>query len=304
MKSDKESIRYDNHEQEWDRCINDSERRKVAATWMAQEDTLDRWRHDKIYNILKNIIDHDYSKTWLTVADGRYGTDANALIRLGANKVMCTDISDKLLKFGSDEGFINDFSAQNAEALTFESDSYDFVLCKEGYHHFPRPHIALHEMLRVAKVGVVLIEPNDHFLENRPINRFIHIIKKILGRDANASGHGFEPVGNYVFSTSKREFEKVQLGMHRRFIAFKELNDYYETGFEFIPLNDKKGQHRGIIRKTKTLLYLRDLLSKLGLVSSSLLITILFKQNSNNSLRQSLIENNWEVKELPKNPYL
>ena len=196
MKEMKENIRYDNHEEEWDRCINDSERSKVAATWLAQEETLDRWRHERMYKLLKPIIEHDPNRAWLTVGDGRYGTDANA------------------------------------------------------------------------------------------------------------SGHGFEPVGNYVFSTSKREFEKVQLGMHRRFIAFKEINDYYQAGFEFIPLNGKKREDRSTIRKAKVLLNLRNLLSKLGLVSSSVLVSILFKGDPDNSLLLRLAENGWEVKELPKNPFL
>jgi ubiquinone/menaquinone biosynthesis C-methylase UbiE len=257
-----------------------------------------------MYKLLKPIIEHDPNRAWLTVGDGRYGTDANALIRLGANRVMCTDISDKLLKLGNAGGFIADYSAQNAEALTFDADSYDFVLCKEAYHHFPRPHIALHEMLRVARVGVVLMEPNDPHAESRLLNRFLHLIKNMLGRNANASGHGFEPVGNYVFSTSKREFEKVQLGMHRRFIAFKEINDYYQAGFEFIPLNGEKREDRSTIRKAKVLLNLRNLLSKLGLVSSSLLVSILFKGDPDNSLLLRLAENGWQVKELPKNPFL
>ena len=36
-----EKIRYDNHEEEWDKCINDDERKKTAATWISQEETLD-----------------------------------------------------------------------------------------------------------------------------------------------------------------------------------------------------------------------------------------------------------------------
>ena len=300
-----EKIRYDNHEEEWDKCINDNERKKIAATWISPENTLDKWRHERIYNLLRPIVTNDTNKTWLTVGDGRYGTDANALLKMGAKEVMCTDISDKLLKFGNQEGFIKDYSAQNAESMDFETSSYDFVLCKEAYHHFPRPHIALHEMMRVAKVGVILVEPNDSIIENRFINRYLDRIKKILGRrGANKSGHAFEPVGNYVFSISKRELEKVQLGMHRTSIAFNEMNDYYESGFEFIKINDKNKKTKLIIKKTKMLIYARDFLTKLGLVSSSMLITVLFKENANNSILPILVENNWEIKELPKNPYL
>ena len=167
----KEQIKYDKHEEEWEKAVTDVERKKVALTWLEQNSTLDRWRHDRIYDLLKPIIEYNSSISWLTVGDGRYGTDANALFRLGATKVMCTDISDKLLKIGNKKGFIKDYSAQNAESLTFDNDQFDFTLCKESYHHFPRPHIALHEMLRVSKLGVILIEPMDTMFKPKILNK-------------------------------------------------------------------------------------------------------------------------------------
>ena len=126
----KEEIKYDKHEEEWDKALNDRDRNKVALTWLNQNSTLDRWRHDRMYDHLKPIIDFNNKKSWLTVGDGRYGTDANALFKLGATKVMCTDISDKLLKIGSEKGFIKDYSAQNAENLTFDNDQFDFTCVK------------------------------------------------------------------------------------------------------------------------------------------------------------------------------
>ncbi|WP_158308790.1 methyltransferase domain-containing protein [Desulfocurvibacter africanus] len=76
--------------------------------------------------------------------------------------------------------FIPEYSVENAEKLSFANGSYDYLLCKEAFHHFPRPMIALYEMLRVARKGIVLIEPNDN------------------GAD------GFEECGNYVYSLSRR----------------------------------------------------------------------------------------------------
>lgn len=40
-----------------------------------------------------------------------------------------------------------------------QDDAFDYVLCKDSYHHMPRPMIALYQMLRVARRAVVLIEP-------------------------------------------------------------------------------------------------------------------------------------------------
>ena len=223
----REHIKYDNHEEAWAKTITDKMRRKVALSWLNQNSTIDRWRHDRLYNLLRPLIKFNKEKKWLTVGDGRYGTDANALLKMGATNVMCTDISDTLLKTGREKGFIKDYSAQNAENITFENEQFDFALCKEAYHHFPRPHIALHEMLRVSKLGVILIEPNDAIIQPKILDKIFPIIKRLLGKSPNKEAHSFETIGNYVFSISERELEKFQLGMHRRHIAFMYANDYY-----------------------------------------------------------------------------
>lgn len=300
----KEEIKYDKSDESYEKALIDKDRNKVALTWLNQNSTLDRWRHDRMYDHLKPIIDFNNKKSWLTVGDGRYGTDANALFRLGATKVMCTDISDKLLKIGNEKGFIKDYSAQNAENLTFDNDQFDFTLCKEAYHHFPRPHIALHEMLRVSKLGVILIEPLDRQFKPRFINRFAPIIKKFLGKPYNNDGHSFEPVGNYVFSISERELEKVQLGMHRRHIAYNYINDYYQPGFEFINLDSTEKSDIKVIRKAQIFIKMKDYLSRFNLLRPGLLCAILFKDEPSSLLIDSLENSGWRVKTLPRNPYL
>ena len=53
---------------------------KKAETWK-QFDTIDAWRHKRMYdNLLPLIKNYPFSK-WLTIGDGRYGTDANYLLR-------------------------------------------------------------------------------------------------------------------------------------------------------------------------------------------------------------------------------
>jgi SAM-dependent methyltransferase len=216
---------------------------------------------------------------------------------------MCTDLHDKLLKKANKTAFTNEFQVENAENLSFQNEQFDFVLCKESFHHFPRPHIALHEMLRVANIGVILIEPNDPII-NKKFTPFLSIIKKLLGKKSVGSHHNFEPVGNYVFSISNRELEKIQLGMHRRYIAFKYINDYYEPGFEFISLDSKIFSEQKKIKTTKFIIKLRDLLTQYGLISPGILASILFKSEPNPSLLSNLKKIGWKIKVLPRNPYL
>jgi ubiquinone/menaquinone biosynthesis C-methylase UbiE len=299
-----DEIVYDRHEEEWDECLNNAEKNKVALTWLNQNDTLDRWRHNRTYQIVKPIIKLFPFYQWLTVGDGRYGTDGNALNLMGAKDVFCTDISDSLLKIGNSHGLIGNYAAENAEKLSFEKNRFDFVFCKESYHHFPRPHIALHEMLRVCRVGVVLIEPDDQKISRAPLRFIVPMVKKLLGRKVMRDNHSFEPVGNYVFSISKREIEKIQLGMHRRYVAFNYINDYYEPGFEFIDLNTKNKSEKIKILKTKCIILFRDLLCRVGLVSPGLLASILFKDEPDQSLLIALKNNGWDVVKLPKNPFV
>jgi ubiquinone/menaquinone biosynthesis C-methylase UbiE len=303
-----EHIKYDNHEEEWEKVLNVESRKKIASTWLEKNKTINRWRHDRMYKLLKPLINFDINLNWLTVGDGRYGTDANALLSLGVKDVMCTDISDKLLRIGNENGFINQYSAENAENMSFENESFDFVLCKEAYHHFPRPHIALHEMFRVSKVGVILIEPCDAKISTPFFDILFPFIKKIrrkiLNREYDDSGHAFEPVGNYVFSISERELEKIQLGMHRRFIAFNNMNDYYESGYEFIKLDSKNSFDNKKIKKTKFVIKARDILVKYGLATPGIIFSILFKSEPDPALLGMLKKEGWNVRILPKNPYL
>ena len=79
-----EYIKYDNHENEWEKVLNDASRKKIATTWLNQTNSMDRWRHDRMYKLMGQLIKYNKNFSWLTVGDGRYGTDANALLKLGA----------------------------------------------------------------------------------------------------------------------------------------------------------------------------------------------------------------------------
>jgi ubiquinone/menaquinone biosynthesis C-methylase UbiE len=125
-------IKYDRHQEHWDAAINDPETKKVASTWLNQSNTLDRWRHNRMYSTLKPIIEDNPEASWLTVGDGRFGTDAHNIIEMGAKSVHASDISDTLLKVGNEKGFIQSYSAENAEALSFADNSSDFgLLCHD-----------------------------------------------------------------------------------------------------------------------------------------------------------------------------
>src|SRR5262249_1159034 len=148
------------------------------------------------------------------------------------------------------------------------------VFCKESYHHFPRPMLALYEMLRVARKSVVLIEPNEapvlhssKFVVKRLIERVLlrYGLTSIL-RTQDMSVirdyyNAWEEVGNYAYTISEREIEKVAWGMGYAACAFKGLNDYYEKGVEF----EKAADDSLLFRKVKERIGHADRLVRLGL---------------------------------------
>jgi hypothetical protein len=92
--------------------------------------------------------------------------------------------------------------------------------------------------------------------------------------------------------------------MHRRYLAYLYVNDYYEPGFEFINIDTTKKADIRKIRKVKLLIKLRDLLCRLNLISPGILCAILFKEDPSSVLIDSLKSSGWQVKKLPRNPYL
>ena len=56
------------------------------------------------------------------------------------------------------------YEKQNCENISFESQSFDLVFCKEGLHHLARPVLGLYEMLRVCSDAVIFVEPFDSIL--------------------------------------------------------------------------------------------------------------------------------------------
>jgi ubiquinone/menaquinone biosynthesis C-methylase UbiE len=271
-----------------------------GKTWLESE-TVDAWRHDRMYQSLNAVVGADPKATWLTIGDGRYGNDATCLLRQGCDAV-AADISDLLLKEAKDNGYISDYRTENAEALSCRNDEFDYVLCKEAYHHFPRPMLALYEMLRVARKGVFLIEPNDGFVNTTCrtllFGRMRRMPKALLRRDCD--WHVFEETGNYVFSISRREIEKVAVGLNYETVAFGGINDAYFIGVE----HEKMSESGPLQRKIKRRIAIANLLRKLGLMDYTILAAVPFKLKPSDEMIRGLAVQGFEVRHLPMNPHI
>jgi len=111
------------------------------------------WLQQIFFQCLQPLLKIE-DQRWLTIGDA-YGFDAQYILSKGSN-ALATDLKSDFLEVALQEGIIQEYAAENAESLSFTDKQFDYVLCKESYHHFPRPYAAMYEMIRVAK------KRNDH----------------------------------------------------------------------------------------------------------------------------------------------
>ncbi|MBK7936548.1 MAG: class I SAM-dependent methyltransferase [Lewinellaceae bacterium] len=296
---------YSLHEQHFYKYSKGGDREQIARNWF-QEGTIGYEQAMQRNAVSDPLLLAYPGASWLTVGDGRYGSDAHYLASKGADAT-ASDIADALLREGAEAGFISKYSKENAEALSFADNSFDFVLCKESYHHFPRPMKALYEMLRVGRRGTVLYEPVDpyvytHFLQAlfRGILQIINalgVFKLLLGKEMRR--HTYEDVGNYVYKISEREIEKVALGLNYPCVAFKGLNIHYCEGVDGLPVN------RFSFAKLQVRLvsFLLNLLSFLKIIAPQSMAAIIFKEMPSEDCLRGLKDAGYRVVKLPRNPY-
>jgi ubiquinone/menaquinone biosynthesis C-methylase UbiE len=283
---------YNAHEEHYSNLGNNLNR-------LEKKDSIDFWRHERMYNLLTPFLSNSFK--WLTIGDG-IGTDANWLIGQKEN-VIASDIADSALDKAKGMGFIDRYSKENAENLSFEENTFDCTLCKEAFHHFPRPYIALYEMIRVSSTAVILIEPIDIgvqmpyivFLKNILDRVNVNLINKVW-----KNRYSFETVGNYVYKVSEREIEKVAMGMGLPYVAFKGMNDYWTEKIDFFqPITNKK-----LLKKVKWKIWKRNFLCKLGIVPYQIMSCVIYKKMPTEQHIKSLKENGYKVVKLEENPYL
>jgi ubiquinone/menaquinone biosynthesis C-methylase UbiE len=265
--------------------------------------TVDLWRHLRMFSLIDPFLEEYNGANWLTVGDGSYGT-ASIYIRRKGGHALPVDINVSLLQVSREHGLIKDYRKENAESLSFADESYDFCLCKEAYHHFPRPMVALYEMIRVARKGVILIEPADWLpspMPRRVLQYSKNSLKKLLKRPIPHPDSGnYEPIGNYVYNVSEREVQKGALALSLPTVAFKRFHDVYFEGVEF----EKVDQNGELLKKTRRALFKNSVLSRLGLSVQNHIGAVVFKESPTEPLRAKLATTGFTVIDLPKNPHV
>lgn len=274
-----------------------------------EEDTVDFWRHNRMYSTLQPIADFFKNSSWVSVGDGRFGLDSYRLNKKFGINVFPTDISGDMLSKGKEMGIVKEFGVENAEALSFKDDSFDIVFCKEAFHHFPRPMIGLYEMLRVAKKAVVLIEPLDSPARNISEKQYVmNAMKMVVGKvikknmvpilpsdDEAIVAENYEQSGNFIYAMSHRETNKIVHAMDLEGMAYIDFNDVYENGVEFEKAVDGNNIFSQIKERVKAL----DKSGYYGMTT-----TIIFKDKIDIQLKNDMTKFGFKFGVKFENPYL
>lgn len=94
------------------------------------------------------------------VVCGGVGGEGTFLANAGFRSVTVSDFSQTALDFCRERDPRLATVLLDAEQIALPGDSYDVVLVQDGLHHLARPTLGFTEMLRVARVAVVIIEPH------------------------------------------------------------------------------------------------------------------------------------------------
>lgn len=263
---------------------------------MGAQETIDSWRHERMFDTVRALIASRPDAEWLTIGDN--GADGWMLRQLGAKTVTASSISDARLQKLADMGRLEGIQIQpiNAESIDLPDQSVDFIFCKEAFHHFPRAPLAFYEFLRVARIGFVLIEPREP-TTSKPLDALRSVAKRILRR-RSAIYEQFEPVGNYIYRLSEREVFRMLSAIQIPWFAVRSFSDFSTVWLtkqrrsEFLP---RLVFHLG--------LGVQNQMVRLRLMNPGLCTMFVPTSSEIADVKDALVSSGFQISETPRNPY-
>lgn len=294
---------YERHAGWYNSQFPDMEKKlRVLRTFKTYQGSIHHWLQDQFFQQLGPLL-HNKDASWLTLGDA-YGHDAQYLISQNIKSVTASDLNDNLLQLAKQEGLIHQFQRLNAECMDLETSSLDYVLCKESYHHFPRPYAALYEMVRVARKAIVLMEPQDPLCRMPILLGLYNVLNRLQSGLIDKiwkNRISYESVGNFVYKVSERELEKFAAGLNLPMFATKSFNpNFWFEGSDQIKAKLSSAKFLRI-RIKKMLL---DLLMKVGFLPGQTLCMIVFKEEPNPEVLNDLKHAGFRISKIKANPYI
>lgn len=136
-------------------------------------------------------------------------TDFDVFSRLGFNNVVISNLD---IRNSEGEFYPFKWKLENAEHLSYEDNSFDYVVIHAAIHHASSPHKVLTEMYRVCKRGFLAFESRDSFLMN--IMEKLRLTETyetsaVFYNDCKYGGVNNSSIPNYVYRWTEREIEKT-----------------------------------------------------------------------------------------------
>ena len=92
--------------------------------------TVNNWLQNIFFTCINPLLKKADQK-WLTAGDA-YGFDAQYIQQSNTRQhAETSDLNSDFLEIAMQNGIINNYSVQNAEKLTFQDNTFDYILCKE-----------------------------------------------------------------------------------------------------------------------------------------------------------------------------
>lgn len=249
-----------------------------SSTWYNQ-DVDDTKRHFMLLSEFLPVAEATRPKSILTIGDS-LGRDGVFLKRNIPNcHVTVSDLETTHLNQLLETGMVDKVENVDVESIPYPDDHFDLVVIKESFHHFPRPWLGFYECARVARLGVLMLEPADVQTE---------LVLTYPGRSSFRDA--YESVGNYKYQVNIRESQKVCWAMGWSHLVAKGVNDPYPSEGDIdIPVYEKQ---KAKLDKMGALETRADNLLALGFLKERLTAT------------KNLNDMGFRVFDKPLNPYL
>jgi len=174
----------------------------------------------KRFNFYKKIVNKYLKKNYhiLVVGAGQIDVDIfkkykNVIFTNVSKKTELNKIKNKILM-------------QN---LPYHDERFDYVVTHASIHHSSKPHLAVLEMLRVAKIGVIFIESRDCLITRFSCKIGLSEEYEFSAISNNTGGVDDTNIPNFVYRWTEREVFKLVN-------SYKPLNKYriyYDYDYDF-----------------------------------------------------------------------
>lgn len=176
--------------------------RENAAYWQKHSDAI-RTMFQPITQALIDDVGIVAGQSVLDVAGGSGEPSLTISERVGSTgSVLCTDVVAEMVNIATSEarqkGLTNiQFRQCGADALPFENDSFDVVVCRLGAMFFPDPLAGLREMLRVMKPSGAMALA---VWGRSEVNPFFSLVTDVLERHAASPPGDRDAPGAFRFA--------------------------------------------------------------------------------------------------------